>query len=161
MTILSTKNKGSYLVSIFSFSIFMTFIIKITTVQHWNKAFKLKNVGSTKCSCKVLACKMSRFVFHGRKQLSSRSNLVHCNRFIKSGLKSNTSRTIVLICNKVVVYMVYQHYWSHLFNLCSSFNDKSTLLDPGISVLLANPTQRIVQNTVCQFKQTHNSNNSL
>lgn len=82
---------------------------------------------------------MSRFVFHGRKQPSSRSNLVHRNSFIKSGLKSNTSCTFVLICKKVVVYMVYEHYWSHLFNLCSSFNDKSTLLDPGIGVLLAQP----------------------
>lgn len=35
--------------------------------------------------------------------------------------------------------MVNEHYWSHLFNLCSSFNDKSTLLDPGIGVLLAPP----------------------
>lgn len=35
--------------------------------------------------------------------------------------------------------MVNKHSWSHLFNLCSSFNDKSTLLDPGIGVLLAPP----------------------
>lgn len=82
---------------------------------------------------------MSRFVFHGRKQPSSRSNRVRWNSLIKSGLKSSTSCTFVLICKKVVVYMVKEHYWSHLFNLCSSFNDKSRLLDPGIGVLLAPP----------------------
>lgn len=103
---------------------------------------------------------MSRFVFHGRKQPSSRSNLVHRNSFIKSGLKSNTSCTFVLICKKAVVYIVNEHHWSHLFNLCSSFNDKSTLLDPGIGVLLAQPHTEWYK-TVCQFKQIQNSNNSL